>query len=258
MGQDDKIHNPVEQYMKYIMDLDKPDKPPETTAEPTKHLEVKMGKDARLRADGGNRYDALKVADAIKQSVNIKMNSQQENPEPVQSVEELRIFDIRRHPVGLVILFLEVITVYATAFSLISFFLPGIARAIGASLGTIGPITGIVMLALCLFGATALFFAARNYLSGRLILTDFNIVHVFRSGLYDRKVSELLLSDIKDVIIQKPSPLSSLFDYGTIIIETPEGQSDFIFTYTPDPEIYAKAVNDSRLEYLANHRIANL
>lgn len=257
MGQDDKIHNPVEQYMKYIMDLDKPDKPPETTAEPTKHLEVKMGKNAHPNTDGGNRYDALKVADAIKQSVNLKMNSQQGKPEPIQSAEELRIFDIRRHPVGLVILFLKVIIAYAIAFSLVSFFLPGIAHLVGANLSTIGPIAGVFMLALCLLGAIILLFASRNYLLGRLILTDFNMVHIFRSGLFGRKVSELQVSDIKDVIIQKPGPLSSLFNYGTIIVETPEGQDDFIFTYTPNPEICAKAVNDSRLEYLANHRIAN-
>lgn len=258
MGQDDKIHNPVEQYMKYIMDLDKPDKPPEITAEPTKHLELKKGKDARPQAGGGNRYDALKIADAIKQSVNIKRNSQQENPGQVQSAEELRIFDIRHHPVGLIILFLEVITAYAITLSLISFFLPGIAQLVGASLSSIGPIVGIFMLASCLLGVIALFFASRNYLSGRLILTDFNMVHIFRSGLFGSKVSELPMSDIKDVIIRNSGPLCSLFNYGTIIVETPEGQDDFIFTYTPDPEICAKAVNDCKLEYLANHGIANL
>lgn len=256
MGQNDKIHNPIEQYMKYIMDLDKPDKLPETTTDPVKHLEVKDSN--KSPAGGGNRYDALKVADAIKQSVNIKMNPKADRLEQTTDLSETRIFDIKRHPVGLILPGLSVIVGYAAVFCLVSFLLPGFAKLVGAELSVVGPIVGQSMLVMVLLGVIFLFFTAKNYLLSQLILTDFNIVHIFRSGLIGKKVAQLPISDVEDIIVQQAGILPSLFSYGTIIIEMPEDQNNLIFKYAPDPDICARAVHDSRLEHLANHRITSL
>ncbi len=248
MGRDDKIHNPVEEYMSYIMDRDKPDKPPETTTALTKHLEIKKdGDDERSNTDGGSRQEALKVADAIKQSVNIRRNSDEE-----------RIFDIKRHPIGLVLLLLVVIIGYSIAFSLIGFLLPGFADITGSELGSIGPVAGISMVAAFLLGVIYLSLKARNYRLNRLVLTDFNIVHVLQSGLLGKKVAKLPVSDVENVVIQKNGLFPSIFNYGTIIIETSEERDNFIFEYAPDPDSYAKAVRDSKLEYLANYSLPNL
>lgn len=249
MNSDDKIHNPVEEYMKYLMNRDKPDKPPETITEPTKHLEVKMGRDEEytLNSSGGNRQEALKVADAIKQSVNLKRDSKEEH-----------IFSIRRHPIVMILTFIAVIIGYAVAFSVIGFFLPGFADLTGSELSSIGPLAGVSMLLVFSLGLIYLLFKARNYMLHRLVLTDFNIIHVLYSGILDKKIAKLSVADVENVKIQKTGLFSSIFNYGTIIIETIEGQNNFIFKYAPYPDIHAKAVNDCKLEYLASHKIASL
>ncbi len=255
MGNDDnKIHNPVEEYMRYIMDKDKPDKPLETTAEPTKHLEVKKAADSR-NVEGGSRHDALKVADAIEQSINIKkMESAQAKTAPPQ----LQVSEIKHHPVGLILIFLVVITSYAIAFSVVSFLLPGIAGLIGSDLNTVGPITGIIMLLTLIFGIIFLLFTIRKFLLNRVILTSLNIVEVSHLGLSGKKVRELPMTDIEDVLVEKAGLFPSLFNYGTIIVKTPYGLDDLIFRYAPDPETFAKAIDDSKLEYLAGHRTVSL
>jgi hypothetical protein len=257
MGQDDKIHNPVEQYMKYIIDLDKPDKPSETVTEPTKHLEVK-GSGHELSISGGDRYYALKIADAIKQSVNIKMIPKKDRQEQTENLSETLTFDVGHHPVGLIIIGLPVVVGYAAVFCLVSFLLPGFARLIGVELSVVGRIAGLSMLAMVLLGVMFLFFGAKNYLLNRLILTDFNIIHILKSGLGGKKAVELPMSDIENIIVRKTGILPSLFNYGTIIIETPQGQNNFVFKYAPDPDACAKAIHDHRLEYLANNGITEL
>lgn len=255
MGQDDKIRNPVEEYMQYIVDRDKPEKPVETTAGPAKHLEVK--KSPENSADT-NANEALKIADAIRQSVQIKRNYPQAGPDRVIDTEEDKEFDIRRHPVGLVMIFLSVIVTFAATFSLVSFLLPGIADLIGAELSLIGPIVGICMIIASILGAVFLFFAARGYLSNRMILTSLNIAYTLQTGLRSIKTGELSLDDIKDVKVRKTGVISRLFNYGTMMIETTDGENNLMFIYTPDPDVQAKLVHDYKLEYLARHKIFSL
>ncbi|MEX2014439.1 MAG: PH domain-containing protein [Candidatus Saccharimonadales bacterium] len=248
MGQDDKIRNPVEEYMRYLMDRDKPDKPPETITEPARHLEVKKGRDEELQLNStaGNRQEALKVADAIKQLVNIKRDAKEEH-----------IYNIKRHPVGLILIFLAVIISYALVFSVIGFLLPGFAELTGTELSSIGPVVGVSMLVVFLIGLIYLSFKARNYLLHRLVLTDLNIIHILHSGALNKEIVKLPVSDVENVKIQKAGLFPSIFNYGTIIIETIEGRNDFIFRYAPYPDIYAKFVNDSKLEYLASRKITS-
>ncbi|HEX5798073.1 MAG TPA: PH domain-containing protein [Candidatus Saccharimonadales bacterium] len=250
MNSDDKIHNPVEEYMKHLMERDKPDKPPETITEPTKHLEVKMDRGEEhgaFNSSGGSRQEALKVADAIKQSVNLKRSSKEEH-----------IFNIRRHPMGIILAFLAVIIGYAVVFSVIGFLLPGFADLTGSELSSIGLLAGISMLAVFSIGLMYLLFKARSYMLHRLILTDLNIIHILHTGILDKKITKLPVADVENVKIQKTGLFSSIFNYGTIIIETIEGQNNFTFKYAPYPDIHAKAVNDCKLEYLASHKIASL
>lgn len=258
MSQDDKIHNPVEQYMEYIMNQDKPDKPPETTTEPARHLEVKGFNQA---ADSsGSRDEALKVADAIKQSIDIKTGQerdtlQKENPE---DISRTTIFNIQRHSIGLILALTAAVAVYAAGFSLISFLLPSLARATGIELNVIGPIAGISMLIITAIGVALLPAVGRSYNFNRLVLTESSLIHSLSFGLVNKKVYEIPLTDIEDVSVQNTDMLSSAFSYGTINIKTVEDQNDLKFKYAPNPSAYAKAIQDSRLEYLADHRLSFL
>lgn len=249
MSQDDKIHNPVEQYMQYIMDQDKPDKPPETTAEPTGHLEVK--------GNNGNRDEALKVADALKQSMNIR-SSLEYDFQKVEESAQTTTFNMQRHPMGLILILTLAVVVYAIVFSLISFFLPTLASAMGTELNVIGPIAGVIMLVLVAVGIISSLAVSRAYRLNRLILTESSLIHALNSGLANNKIYEIPLADIENVSVQNTDILSSAFSYGTINIKTIEGQNNVKFRYAPSPDVYAKAIQDSRLEYLTDHRLSFL
>lgn len=249
MGNDDKIHNPVEQYMQFIMDQDKPDKSPETTTEPTRHLEVKKRNNKDSSDAIGSQTEAIKVGEAIKQSVNFNINSAQDSPEQTQQTNETRVFDVGRHPVGLIAICVAVIISYAIVFSAVGFLLPGLVDTFGVKPSSVG----LLMLVVFIVGVIYMIFIGRGYLLNRLILTDFNIVHILQQGLFRKKIFELSLTDIEDIYIEKSGLLPILFNYGTITIKTAYSRNDLIFRYVPGPDVCAKAVEDTKLTYLAGY-----
>ena len=245
----DDVRNPVEEYMKEIMGSDKPDKPPETTAKPADTLEVKGAKESHETGD--NKQEAVKVADAIKQSFKFKRSGNYGD----QSTPETQIFNIKRHFVGLVYLHVLVVLCFALAFSLISFILPGISDITGLELEVIGPMLGFVMLASLALGVAFLIYASKAYLSNRFILTDGGIFLDFQIGLRARDTIRLGFDDINDITVKQTGPLSKMFDYGTLVIETGRHKKNFSFNYAPNPHLAVKAINDTRLEHSAGNNI---
>lgn len=252
MDGDENTYNPVEQYMKDIMDSDKPDKPAETTAKPTNKLEIRSVDTDTPEPNSGSRDDALKISDAIKQSINIQTNPIKNKTIAKKIPLETQIFNVKQHPLGFILILLTVIISYAALFSLISFLLPGIANATSLSLSTLGPIAGYLMLIIVVIGLVFLLAFGRAYKTNRLELTDLNVLGTVHSGYFNKKAFRLPIADIENVIVNKSGLFPKLFDYGTLKIKTNKNRNDIVFQYTPNPNICAEAVLDARLEYLAS------
>lgn len=241
--EDNKIHNPVENYMREIMNLDKPDKPAETTAEPARQLEVKG---SGQPAPEVNRNEAVKIADALKQAVNFHRNQIEKTP-------ETQIFNIGRHPIGLVYLYVFTVVSYSVVFSLVSYLLPAFSNAIGVDLNMIGPITGYLMLTMVVIGIISLVFASRSYLGNRLILTDAGLTFIGPTGRGNDESLQLPLNEIESVAPLQNGLFSRLFSYGTLAIKTPKNKTDVLFRYVPNPDFYIRTIQDAKLEYIANN-----
>lgn len=220
-GEDENIRNPVEEYMKEIMNLGKPEKSPQTTAKPTDKLEIKEPEHSSRPVNSAN--EAIKIGDTLK-SANIEARK------PGKPIK-----NIHRHPIGLIFTYLSVVIGYAVFFSLISFFLPGLADTVGISLSTAGTIIGMLMIILALLGFAFLALTTRLYFVNRLILTEESMKYVLPSGLNDKKTTEIALSDIKNISLQQEGSLASLLNYGTLSVETSEDQDNIFFNYLPDP-----------------------
>ena len=111
----------------------------------------------------------------------------------------------------------------------------GVYRIIGLVAGSI-----VVLMALILVIATVI------YYSSRLILTDKNITQVIQVGLFNRKVSQLSVANIEDVTAIKKGIFSTVLNYGILNIETAGEQVNFVFSYCPDPDFYARQILEAR------------
>lgn len=163
--------------------------------------------------------------------------------------DEIKIADIRRHPVGLVIIYIQFIFAISLSIGLLAILLPSfIGSNNSASL-----FVGILTLLMTVLGIFFLILATSIYRRNQLIVTDLHVTEVQQIGLFNRKVSELSMANIEDVTASTHGLFSTMFNYGTLTVETANEQHNFVFKYCPNSNAYAKAIQDCRSTYLQKY-----
>jgi hypothetical protein len=161
--------------------------------------------------------------------------------------DEVKIADIRRHPFGILAVYFQTLLAFGLAFGLILYLLPSIGE------GSRTVIIVGTMLLLSIIGVMLALYT-KIYFGSQLIITDINITQVLQNGLFRRKVSELTMENVEDVTADQHGIFPTLFNYGTLIVETAGEQNNFTFRYCPNPNAYAKALQDARGAYYARER----
>lgn len=167
--------------------------------------------------------------------------------------EETKVADIRRHPFGLFVIYLQVFIGLGIAFFLILAFLPSVLTIVNIDDAQARSAAYLFGLTTAFLAIIFLILATRIYKGNQLIVTDVNVTQVLQVGLFNRKVSELSMHNVEDVTAEQKGILQTFFNYGTLRIETAGEQNNFIFVYCPNPNAYAKALLDARQHFLMNH-----
>lgn len=82
------------------------------------------------------------------------------------------------------------------------------------------------------------------------IVTNDRIIDIEQKGLFGRSISELDLSRIQDVHSEIKGIFPSLFNFGTVVVQTAGEEKNFVFEQVPDPH----AVRQRILELAALDR----
>jgi hypothetical protein len=159
--------------------------------------------------------------------------------------EEELVWEIRKHPFGLFIIYftgttitfiiLALLVVGPLAFS--SDFL-----GLGINLGVLRPILIMVGFLLTLLSLVSTLIGAFLYTSDVVLVTSEKIAQQLHHSLFNKKISQLSIGDIQDVTVTKKGIFPTLFNYGTLVIETAGEQQNYTFTYTPNPYEASKAI----------------
>lgn len=169
------------------------------------------------------------------------------------TAEETLVADVRRHPIGLFFLYLQILVGLGLALILTVVFLPSLSDTLGVSTAILSALAAAFTLFVIVFGIIFLILATRIYKGNQLIVSDKNVTQVLQIGLFHRKVSELSMANVEDVTAQQKGILPTLFNYGTLRIETAGEQNNFVFIYCPNPNAYAKAILDARLAFITDN-----
>lgn len=159
---------------------------------------------------------------------------------------ESMLFVIRRHFIGILIIYLEVLGgilalmafAYLMFSSLFSSLSPETYRLVMAGI--------VLAMALLVF---ILFIATYIYRQSRLLLTDINLIQIVQRGLFVRKVSRLSMANVEDVSAEQKGILATIFGYGTLTVQTAGERENFIFYYCPDPNKYASQILEAHQAY---------
>ncbi len=167
--------------------------------------------------------------------------------------EETKIADIRRHPFGLFLIFLQTIVGFSLALLLIFGLMPDALSALGLTSSGAEALLFLFGLTSIVLAVLFLILAAKVYNGNQLIVSDINITQVLQIGIFNRKISELGMGNIEDVTAEQSGIFPTLLNYGTLKVETAGEQNNFTFIYCPNPNAYAKALLDARQKFVSSH-----
>jgi uncharacterized membrane protein YdbT with pleckstrin-like domain len=106
-----------------------------------------------------------------------------------------------------------------------------------------------VALALVTLVALTVLIAIYIYLQNRLILTTKNLIQILQKTLFNRKVSRLSMSNVEDVSAEQRGFFATVFNYGTLLVQTAGEMENFIFTLCPNPNKFAQQILEAREAY---------
>lgn len=166
---------------------------------------------------------------------------------------ETKVLDIHQHLFGLIVLYFQATVGLVLSLGIILIFLDSVLETIGYDQSSTRAITYFMALIAILVGLIFMIIVARIYNANKLIVTDENITQVTQRGLFNRKVSELSMANVEDVTAQQHGVFATMFNFGTLKIETAGEQNNFQFSYCPNPNAYAKAALDAKSLYIKHH-----
>lgn len=166
---------------------------------------------------------------------------------------EQLIWEIRKHPFGLFIIYFTGAAISAVIFSVLVIGAVVFNKdflGLGIELGAIRPIMIGFGFLLTVFSLVGTAIGAYLYQANVVLITSEKIAQLLYKTIFDRKISQLSIGDIQDVTVQQKGIFARLFNYGTLVIETAGEQNNYVFSYTPKPYETGKAIVGAHEENL--------
>ncbi len=153
---------------------------------------------------------------------------------------------VRRTVVGIILIYLEALVAIGAILAVILVVAPDLFSGLTSESQRL-LMAGIVFaLALLVF---ILFIATYIYRENKLIVTDESLVQVLQKTLFNRRISRLSMSNVEDVNAEQRGILPTIFNYGTLTVQTAGEMENFIFTWCPNPNFYAHEILEARQAY---------
>lgn len=162
---------------------------------------------------------------------------------------ETKICEIAKHPIGIIIVYLQAFVGLIIAIGLTYFLLPSVIEDTDTAFAYANLFAALAIA----FAVVVVLLSAIIYRQNRLIVTDRNITQILQNGLFNRKVSQLNLVNVEDVTSTQNGIIATIFGYGELKIETAGEQVNFHYSYCPNPGYFAKIILNAREQILGQN-----
>lgn len=158
------------------------------------------------------------------------------------------ICDIRRHPIGIIGIYIGA-AVFFVLFAVLGYIvLPDIMS--NYSKNKIYGYSTLVLLCVALVEIVFVYISNVVYKGNRWIVTDDSVTQITQISLFSKRNSQLSMANLEDVSSEKNGILPQIFNYGILKAETAGAQvSKFHLTYCPNPDYYAQCILRAREEF---------
>lgn len=173
------------------------------------------------------------------------------SPLPAARPEEQVICKIKRHPIGIIGMYVAVgfLLLVLTAVAFL------VAPAVFSSYdsGQVMTIGAIVFVVAAVAGTGFLFIVSKVYWGNSWTVTSESIIQVQRISLFDKQTSQLSLDNLEDITAEQDGLLAQMFHFGILSAETAAATDKFTFPYCPNPTKYAQQILEAREHFRQTH-----
>jgi len=159
---------------------------------------------------------------------------------------------IKRHPIGIVSLYLAGFIAVALLAALAFFILPSVTTQYNIpnleSFAYVG-LGGLLVLMLVILGVATVI-----YWENQWIVTTDSLTQLTQTSLFNRQVTQLSMDNLEDVSVDQNGIFPHIFNYGTLKVETAGERSKFIIQYCPKPNTYARKILEVHESFLEERR----
>lgn len=159
--------------------------------------------------------------------------------------------EVRRHPIGVAAIYLEAVLAIIAIVAVGVFSGQALKNNLSEDANKLVLVAAFILIG---FVAMVFFVAVYVYRQSRMLVTDRSLVQVLQRGLFNRKVSRLSMSNVEDVSADQAGLLPTMFNYGTLTVQTAGEQDNFIFPWCPKPNLYAERILEARQAYVQSIR----
>ncbi|HSW37732.1 MAG TPA: hypothetical protein VLG37_05205 [Candidatus Saccharimonadales bacterium] len=166
------------------------------------------------------------------------------NPLSVMQPGEKVICEIKRHPIGIIGMYITAGLILTTIAVLAMVVAPNVLTSFEQS--QVMALGGLVFLVVAVITLIFLFISQIVYSGNRWILTSDSITQVNQRSLFDKQTGQLSLGNLEDVTAEQKGILARIFNYGVLRVETAGERAKFKFIFCPNPNYYAQCVLSAR------------
>ncbi len=171
---------------------------------------------------------------------------------------ESLVREIRKDPFGLFAIYAAGIAATLVIFSILVlggsvFDSSSVTDGTGVTSDSFSAIIVAVGFFMCVGAIIITAVAGYLYKNNVVIITSEKITQMLYASLFHKKISQLSIADVQDVTVKQSGIFAHIFNYGTLTIETAGEQSNYTFTYTPEPYEAAKALVGAHESDVARH-----
>jgi hypothetical protein len=172
-----------------------------------------------------------------------------DNPLHVMSPGEQVICNIKRHPIGLLGIYLMSGILLLLLFGAVAA-LPSLVTDLSSSDKMYAFVGAIALAALIVVFAWV---GIIIYNGNRWIVTSDSITQIQQTGLFRKQTSQLSLENLEDVTFEQTGLIQTLFNYGTLKAETAGERSKFQFPYCPHPQKCAVEIIEAHEKFMESY-----
>lgn len=118
--------------------------------------------------------------------------------------------------------------------------------------------TLILLVLSALLDLFMVYLAVYIYQASRFILTPQHITVIRQFGLFAPQTRECDMTEVRNVLVSKRGFLSSVFDYGTLTVQTAGTYGDLVLPTIPQPEQWQNYILQAHDQSVGNTTVSSL